>query len=68
MRNCKNMYSNAQMEFLRKRDGQQRYLNQLYGSPLNISNSVTLKYGEFPILCGFINRYVNANIYLKKAK
>ena len=27
------MHSNAKMEFLRKRVGQQRYPNQLYGSP-----------------------------------
>ena len=27
------MHSNAKMEFLRKRVGQQQYPNQLYGSP-----------------------------------
>ena len=36
MRNWLNMYSNAKMEFLRKPVGQQRYPNQLYGSPPHI--------------------------------
>ena len=38
------MHSNAKMEFLRKRVGQQRYPNQLYGSPLYIM--YTLKYRD----------------------
>ena len=38
------MHSNAKMEFLRKRVGQQRYPTQLYGSPLYIM--YTLKYRD----------------------
>ena len=38
------MHSNAKMEFLRKRVGQQRYPNQLYGSPPYIM--YTLKYRD----------------------
>ena len=40
-----NIHSNAEMEFL-KMVGQQRYTNQLYGSPLDII--ITLKHGESP--------------------
>ena len=48
MRNCLKYVQQCQMEFLRKRVGQQQYPIQLCGSPLDIREYKQWKYGESP--------------------